>query len=150
LNAMNSTDLDRLLRAPCRGHFVGVFAADRLPLHLPSRRLLMLVCNTDPHDRPGKHWIVIYADRDLRGEYFDSLGEPPPATFVRYMNRMCSTWITNDRQLQSAASRFCGQYCTFYCLFRSLDYSLKDIESCFGTDTGLNDVFVHAIICKLI
>ena len=114
------------------------------------KRPLLLVCNTDPHDQPGKHWIAMYVDGNSRGEYFDSLGEPPPTLFKNYLNRTCASWITNSRQLQSAASRFCGQYCVFYYLFRCLDYSLIAIDSCFSNDTGLNGVFVHTIVCKLL
>lgn len=147
---MDSTEIDRLLRARCRGQFVGVFAVDRLPLRLPPKRPLLIVCNTDPHDRPGKHWIVLYVDRNSRGEFFDSLHQPAPLTIKNYLNKICTSWSTNTRQIQSAASRFCGHYCIFYCLFKSLNYSLIDINSCFSNDTGLNDVFVHAIVCKLI
>ena len=147
---MNSTEIDSILRRRCRGQFMGVFAIDRLPARLPGKRPLMLVCNTDKHDRPGKHWIDIYVSRDSKGEYFDSFGEPPPPTFKHYLDRICTQWITNDRQLQSAASRFCGQYCVFYCLFKSLDYTLDAINSCFSSDTGLNDAFAHAFVCKML
>src|SRR5271163_165042 len=103
---MNTTEIDYALHARCRGQFVGVFAADRLPRRLPSRRPLLLVCNTDRYDQEGKHWIVIYLAINSRGEYFDSFGQSPPPAFVRYMNGLCTSWIMNSRQLQSAASRF--------------------------------------------
>ena len=37
----------------------GVYAADRLPRTIPYRPLLY-IANTDPHFRPGRHWVVIY------------------------------------------------------------------------------------------
>ena len=40
----------------------------------------LLVCNTDPSNRPGSHWIAIYVE-DGRGEFFDSFGRRPNATF---------------------------------------------------------------------
>jgi len=149
---MNSNQIERILRTRCRNSFLGVFACDRLPSRLPPKRPLLLVCNTDPHDLPGRHWIVIFIGDDSVGELFDSLNDSAalPQIIVTYLNRSCRSWIRNSRQLQSAATRFCGQYCVFYCLFRSLGYSLNAIESCFTTDTGLNDVFVHAIVCKII
>jgi hypothetical protein len=49
--------------------FQGVFSSDRLP-----SELRLLVCNTDPHHRPGEHWICINVDVQGRGEYFDSFG----------------------------------------------------------------------------
>ena len=60
------------------------------------------------------------------------------------------TYLVAGRQLKNAVSRFCGHYCVFYCLFKSLDYNMNAIDSCFSFDTGMNNVFVHAIVCRLI
>lgn len=147
---MNSTEINAILRARCRGQFIGVFAIDRLPQSLPPKRPLLLVCNTDPHDKPGRHWTAVYIGEESKGEYFDSFCDAPPPLMRNYLNKFCVTWSTNVRQLQSAASRFCGQYVIFYTLFKSLDYSMSAINSCFSNDTGMNDAFVHSIVCKLI
>ena len=76
---MNSEEIRRALR-PVRD-FDGVFAADDLPdePHL-------LVSNTHPTSRPGRHWVCICVENG-RGEYFDSFGRPPTAYFERYMDR---------------------------------------------------------------
>ena len=118
---MNTDQIDYALHARCRGQFIGVFPADRLPARLPTRRPLLMVCNTDPHYRRGTHWIAIYLGSNSRGEYYDSFGQAPPPVFERYMNKLCTSWIINDRQPQSAACPFCGQYCISYRLFRSLN-----------------------------
>jgi len=146
---MNTREINRLLHARCRESFLGTFASDRLPARLPARRPLFLVVNTDPHNRPGEHWIAIYVDSESKGEFFDSLCQPTPTKFANFLDKCCASWKTSSRQLQSAASRFCGHYCIFYCVFRSLGFSLNRIESCFTNDTGVNDVFVHGIICNL-
>ncbi len=146
---MNTVEINRLLRARCRNMFLGVFSSDRLPKTLPPRRPLMMVCNTDPHNRPGEHWVVLYIGKNGVGEYFDSLKQQPPRVFKNYLNKWTSNFKTNSRQLQSAASHFCGQYSVFYCLFRSLGYSLHAIDSCFTDDQGANDVMVHALICRM-
>ena len=65
---MNSVEIDRFLRPRLRD-FDGVFSIDNLP---DDPRLL--VCNTDPSDKPGRHWIAIYVGDDGRGDFFDSLG----------------------------------------------------------------------------
>jgi len=64
---MNSDEVDRFLRARVRD-FDGAFSVDNLPddLHL-------LVCNPDPSEEPGRHWIAIYIE-DGRGEFFDPFG----------------------------------------------------------------------------
>ena len=147
---MNTDEINRILRVRCGGTFLGTFASDRLPARLPPKRPLFLVCNTDPHTRRGQHWIAMFIDKDGRGEYFDSLHQDALPAFARYLDERCVSWKTNSRQLQSAASRFCGQYCVFYCMFRNLDFDLARIESCFTEDTGVNDAFVHGIICQII
>jgi len=57
---MNSDEIDRFLRTRLRD-FDGVFSID----HLPDNPRL-LVCNTDPSDKPGRHWIAIYVGDDGR------------------------------------------------------------------------------------
>ena len=148
---MNSAEITRILRKRCRDQFVGVFAYDRLPKSLPPRRPLFMVCNTDPHHKPGRHWIVIYLGRDSLGEFFDSLNQPIVASrFVTYLEKHCKRWTRNNRQLQSVASRFCGNFCLIYCLFKYLGYSMTQIQSLFSPiDTGYNDVLSHGLTCRL-
>ena len=61
---MNSQEIDRFLRARLRD-FDGVFSVDNLP---DDPRLL--VCNTDPSDKPGRHWIAIYTSATMGAETF--------------------------------------------------------------------------------
>jgi len=42
----------------------------------------------------------------------------------RAINEHCREWIFNNRQLQSAVSRFCGHYCVRFCIVHSGDISL--------------------------
>ena len=143
---MNTDEIEFALRNKCLEQFLGVFAADKLPSQLPASRPLLMVCNTDTSDKEGRHWICIRID--AVGEYFDSLGGDVPLVFKRYLNRFCTSWQTNVKQLQSAVSYYCGHYCIFYCLYRSIGYSLQDILDVFSTDTGLNDVIVHTFVCR--
>ena len=143
---MNTAQIDQILRRDpiCRRRFQGVFSVDTLPAQ-PR----LLVCNTDPSNQPGTHWIAISVDgRTGRGEYFDSFGRSPTGVFKAYMNRHCTVWTCNRRQLQSIISSFCGFYCCVYCLLRSRDMTLNNIVSCFTRDTGFNDYIVHDLICR--
>jgi len=144
---MNTSDIERILNNKCKSIFLGVFAKDRLPDRLPSKRPLLLVCNTDTHDKPGTHWIVLYVGENSRGEYFDSFAERPEKTFKRFLDVHCTSWIANELRLQSVLSKFCGHYCIFYCLFKCLDYDIQSITSCFVDDTALNDWIVHKFVC---
>ena len=73
--------------------------------------------------------------------------EPKPI-FYHYLTRHCVSYIRNREQLQSSISRFCGHYCVFYCLFKRLNYSMKDIVNCFSNDTSLNDFIAHKFVCE--
>ena len=144
---MNGSRIERILRkdVKCRQMFRGVFACDRLPTRFKTPALF--VCNTDPHDAPGKHWIVLYMENADYGEIFDSFGRPPDDPFRTFLNDNCNYWIYNDRHLQSAISRFCGHYCIFYCLFRCRGRNVNAIANRLTLDTGLNDYLVHSYIC---
>ena len=138
---MNSDEIDRFLRRRLHD-FDGVFSVDNLP---EDPRLL--VCNTDPSDKPGRHWIAIYIE-DGRGDFFDSFGRRPNVDFERYMNRHCVSWNFNDKQLQSIVSKFCGHYCIYFCILRSQGVDMCKIVRSFSSDTGLNDALVHAYVCR--
>src|SRR6266536_2138954 len=145
---MNGARIERILKNDPKSSqiFRGVFAIDQLPRkpHKPA----LLVCNTDPHDRPGQHWIVIYLRDDDYGEYFDSFGQPPPTIFNNYLNRNCKYWTFSDRQLQSVISRFCGHYCIYYSLWRSRGMDINAVTTRFSTDTAVNDYLVHDFVCN--
>ena len=139
---MNTYELERVIRQYVK-RFDGVFSSDRLPT-----KPRLLVCNTDPSDMPGAHWIAIYVDDDGHyGEYFDSLGREPARVFERYMNEHCREWTFNRKQLQSITSRFCGHYCACFCILRSSGFHMLRY---FTDDTGLNDVVVHELICSIV
>jgi len=132
---MNSDEIDRFLRARV-GDFDGVFSIDNQP---DDPRLL--VCNTNFSNKSGRHWIAIYI-HDGRGEISDSFVRRPNIDFERYMNRHCML------QLQSIISKFCGYYCIYFCVRRSRGIDMRKIVRSFTSDTGLNDVLVHAYVCS--
>ena len=139
---MNNFEIESILSRNCR-LFRGVYSCDTLPRNVCG----LIVCNTDPHDRPGEHWVAMYVDGE-RGEFFDSFGRPPTRVFKDFMNFNCKRWIFNDRQLQSICSRFCGHYCVFYCILRCRGFDMRKITSSLTNDTGFNDVIVHGFICQ--
>ena len=141
---MNSEQIERELK-DYKPLFLGVYSSDRLPTH----RRGLFISNTDPSHLPGTHWIAIYNDGQ-HGEYFDSFGREPTGIFKDYMNTFCKNWTFNDRQLQSIASSFCGQYCIYYCVLRSFDINMRRIVNNFTNDTGFNDVLVHGFVCNKI
>jgi hypothetical protein len=145
---MTTEGIDDALRERIGDKFLGVYACDKLPETVPSRRPLLLIANTDPSTKPGEHWIAISLGADGRGEYFDSFGRAPAKTFKTFLEKNCVSWISNDRQLQSLISKYCGLYAIYYCLFSSLDYDLSDILKTFMHDQGVNDWMVHNFVCR--
>ena len=144
---MNSTDIDRVLRKAENDVFYGVYPSDRLPdiNRLPA----LIVANTDPAHRAGEHWIAMHIDSDGTGELFDSLAlYPPKKEFANYMNKNFVRWTSSDKQLQSAASSFCGNYVVIYGLLRLRGMRLRSITDKFSSDTGLNDLIVHRYACR--
>ena len=125
--------------------FGGVFSSDNLPTTV--KKPLLLVCNTDQRDLPGEHWVAIYLDEDGSGEFFDSFGREPGRPFNDFMDKHCTRWTFNDRQLQNITSSFCGHYCIFYCMYRSVGLDLNFIASKFTRNTFINDHLVHVFVC---
>jgi len=82
---MNTNEIVNVLSTECGLgiSFAGVFPCDRLPLSIQNPGAV--ICNTDPHDKPGAHWVAMYVDGDV-GEYFDSYGLPPiNSNFVNFL-----------------------------------------------------------------
>src|SRR4051812_33374898 len=121
---MDGSKINRLLKKRCGQSFQGVFPMDRLPAKLPPHRPLILVCNTDPHHKPGTHWIVMFID--MKGEYFDSFGQEPAPIFQQYLEKYCNTYTLNTKVLQSVLSYSCGHFCVFYCLMKMMNYSMEN------------------------
>jgi hypothetical protein len=142
---MNTKEIERFVDADTvsRGVFQGVFSVDTLPKH-PR----ILVCNTDKSTKPGQHWIAIHVATDGRGEYFDSFGQAPDEEFEVYMNKHCTKWTFNRRQLQSIISSFCGYYCCMFCMLRCGRVDMTRIVNMFTTDTAFNDSIAHSFVCN--
>ena len=144
---MENVVIDRVLKKNC-AIYRGIYACDQLP-HV-SVRPSVIVVNTDPSNRPGRHWICMFFHEDGHGEFFDSFGLPPKLVFERYMNKYCISWTFNKKQMQSLVSRFCENYCIWYCMMKFRKFTLNELVRVMSRDTGLNDFLVHRFACKMI
>ena len=140
---MNTTQIDFIVRRCRVPNYRGVYPSDLLP-----ETSGIMIVNLDPQGEPGTHWVGIYISADcLRGEYFDSFGRHPDRRLTDYLNKHCSNWIYNSRQLQSVASKCCGHYCIMYCINRAkLGVDLNRFVSRFTRDTGFNDFLVRKAV----
>src|ERR1700712_3875248 len=129
-------------------NFLGVFPRDNLPAikFLP----VSLIMNTDPHNKPGQHWVAIHINSDSCGIYFDSYGLPPlNQEFIDYLNDNCNSWTYNKTMIQGYNSLTCGQYCALFVLLQALGYDLFDIIHLFCTDFKTNDEIVQEFFRNL-
>ena len=145
---MNTSTIEHYLSSRCRGQFMGVFSSDTLPTSI-KKRPAIIVCNTDPSDRGGEHWICIYIDKNRRGEFFDSFGRRPCQPFCSFMDRHCINWTYNDRQLQHVLSTVCGAYCIFFAIYKSYGHDMHRIVCAFTDNPIINDRLVDRFVRKL-
>ena len=133
-----------------RRYFRGVYPSDRLPYKL-SQHPSLLIVNTDPHYKPGKHWIVIYVPRYGPVEFFDSFGHAPAyynRNFTDFLRRMERGVKYNKKILQAQNSLMCGPYCLYYAIHRCKGIAMDKITSYFGRNGRRNDETVFHFIKK--
>ena len=104
-------------------NWLGVFARDELPNLMRVTRPFALVFNTDPHNKPGQHWLAIYGPNNGPIELFDSFGMPP--SFYGFTN----SFIHSNFSFQSLSSDLCGNYTLYFIYNRSRNISFKEIVS---------------------
>ena len=146
--AVSDRQLDTLaLHEPSlEPYFVGVFAADTLPTRPRRDRAQAYIVNTDPRDRPGRHWIALWTDGHVC-EKMDSYGLP----LTYYQSTPLEDWLvrhwsiveTNSRSLQTFNSATCGHYALKYLVDKSQGKTLRDFLDQFSRyDYVHNDALI--------
>lgn len=140
---MNSSDIRNQLRA-YKG-FLGVFPCDAIPPLKPGQAL---IANTDPHDKPGQHWVALYCSPEGGLEYFDSFGLPPMVDEIRkYINKSKhSHFSCSSVQLQHEASETCGNHCIAFVKHRLMKQPFTSLLAHFTNSQRNNDIKVFDAI----
>lgn len=103
-----------------------------------------IVANTDPHTKPGSHWVAMYLNNLGHCIYFDSYGEPPAISHhLKRIQKNSRTYSWNKKHLQSLGSRVCGQYCVMFLHYMTRGYSLEKFCKMFSSDLKRNDQIVE-------
>ena len=142
---MNNVQIETILssRPENHRHFRGVFASNTLPLK-PSANS-SYICNLDPIQEPGSHWVAFFVPPRGPIEYFDSYGLELPPIFHHFVGS--SDYITNTCFLQDPLSAVCGQYCIYYVWQRGLTKTMNKVLSIFQPDSHFtNDLLVNILI----
>ena len=119
---MNSRQIRRILQSDAMASdlYRGIYPMDRLPRMEPGYYII----NTDNHDEPGKHWLVVYNDHG-QIEYFDSFGRPP--LDKRLKSFLGNNYKYNATELQQLFSNACGFYCVYYIIHRVRGFTMEEI-----------------------
>lgn len=126
-----------------RTRWLGVFARDELPDLALENKPLALVLNTDPHDKPGQHWLAIYAPTEGPYELFDSFGLSPSFYALDFLEPTHSL-----HSLQSYSSSLCGHYCIYFIYLRSRGHSFHGIIE-YLVRLYSTDRYIHEYINEL-
>ena len=123
--------------------WLGVFARDELPEFTREIRPWCLILNTDPKDKPGTHWLALYAPLASRFELFDLFGFSPIMYRLDVLDPLHSSY-----SFQSPSTSVCGQYCIVYIYLCSHNYSLYDIVDVL-TDISNRDEWLKQYIYNM-
>ena len=117
-----------------RRQFGGIYAADTAPETF-SRRPVFFVINTDKHDQPGKHWVLMYFPKTGYPEFFDSFGREP-SFYTRRFRRVLLTrsrrFGYNNVQIQQSGTFTCAHFCIYYLYFRCRGLQMNSIINSFN------------------
>lgn len=89
-----------------------------------------LIFNTDPHDKPGAHWICVFIDLDKNKYFFfDSTGDKIPNELQSFYNKLKKNYkklkfISNEGFEHQYGETECGVYC-LYTIINLLERSKK-------------------------
>lgn len=150
---MNTSQLQCIISCDpeLRDGVLGVFAADQLPLVLPSTSCGFIV-NTDISSRPGTHWLAMFM-RDNVVDFFDSYGQYPGAytpLFTRWICRHGLRVRINQKRVQSDSSNVCGLYCLYFLRQRLLGLSMTQITAGFDTSNlEANDRYILDLFTRV-
>lgn len=137
---MRTQQLERALKGhrDVRPYFMGVYASDMLPKYIPKRKARLIVANTDPSQRPGKHWVAYYFTPGDTVYYFDPTGHEPYNSALRRLLKHRPKQRIFGRRIQGI-DRTCGYYCLYFILAMVRGYNF----TIFGDDLAANDRLVR-------
>lgn len=109
------------------------------------------IINTDPSNQPGEHWVAVYFDVNLQGEYFDSYGLPPlHSEIINFLKRKSDVFTFNQECLQSVSSNSCGYFCYLYLSFKLNGLSMNDYVDFFTNKPKVNELLLNYYKIKLL
>lgn len=126
---MNTKEIEYILSNEnvTRKLFTGVYSIDNLiNIHKCPK---LVICNTDPSNKPGKHWVLFFF-HETTVDYFDSLGNTPEhygVEFIKFMQKFANTYNICYTRVQPIKSLLCGHYCVWFAVKRCNNQDMYEI-----------------------
>jgi len=131
--------------------YLDVYAFDLLQRSI--NKTCTIIVNVDPHTKGGSHWLAEhFRPKSSYAYYFDSYGIVPfVSDIVDIVQRNCTTWDHNRRQLQSPNSDVCGKYCCLFALYMDRGYTPQQFVALFNTPTDrqVEEIFTSEFGAKM-
>ena len=131
-------------------YFDGVYSLDTL-VDIKKRPKL-IICNTDPSNKPGKHWILFFFKDENNVDFFDSLGnnlEKYGDEFVEFVNKFALKLHQSKIRIQPPKTSLCGHYCLLYSYYRCKGESMNNVLKILSsTEHVKREIKKYFNICK--
>ena len=116
---MNSNEINILAKRLKIDSFLGVFAADQL-IAIDRYRKGVLICNTNPSNQIGEHWVALCLSRSTI-IYYDSLNTKFHESYFikRFLKKHNKNFFRNNFQIQTFTSERCGIHSIVFCYILS-------------------------------
>ena len=118
----------------------------------PHPRPWGMVFNTDPIDKAGQHWLVLYApEKSDRIDIMDSFGSESLSTYGPEVQALLKKVnVIAHPCMQSERTYVCGHYCLAYLYARTKGKTLKEFVRLFSQgEKKENDFKVCQFVCKV-
>jgi len=148
---MDARDLDGILS----GHpgYLGVLPINhvRKPRKL-SENVYFCICNSDPCDKSGQHWLALFFFKKARRWHGASTlthTGHPQKILVQLFTNLCFKGRYNIPPLQEINTSVCGYYCLYFLHHRLRGESAQDIIHRLFNFGSERDIFVYNFCLKL-
>jgi len=131
-----------------RRHFIGCFAADKIPQDFLKYPCSMVV-NFEKSSQKGSHWIAFFIINPENILIFDSLLLPNPPLSIKNFISKFPNRIINNVPVQNPLLPTCGQHCITFIYFISSGYSYKKFLTLLLNNSN-PDEFAFSFIIKMI
>ena len=142
---LNNLQLDHLAmnHPELASVFYGTVPCDRLPKTPSKEGPTAYIVNTDPHDKPGMHWIALWTEGNVC-EIMDSYAIPlevycTTQPLQEWLNCNFKYRVHNGKSLQSLFSQSCGIYALIYLIYHAQGRSMNEFLNLFETNDYVNN-----------